>query len=500
MDSICELVINTDKHNGLCPGTNFYAARHHIACAAGEPDAPSVSVVVPAYNNLEKYTKTCVECVLKYSGDLNYELILVDNGSTDETLVYFKTVPHPRKKIVKITKNLGALFGSNIGINLAAGRFIAIVYNDIYVTNNWLNNMLTCMLSDDKIGMIVPVSDHVSNMQHVDLGYSDFHDMQEKAAKFNRSDPRKWHERLRLAPPITFLRRECIDMMGMHDYGFFHDFADDDLTFRVRRAGYKAVLCKDVFVQHAGHTVMKNPEEYSESLEKGRLAFREKYHGLDAWDDVNNYEPTMMSYITVKEEFKSQRPQVLGVDVLCGTPLLEAKNALREQGVFHTDLFAFTTEAKYFPDLQTICTEKVKVDRPEYILEHFGGEEFDFILLGRQLNTYREPFRLLDNLLQLLRAGGQLLLKLKNTFDIGTLLRITGVELETDKAVVQHMSLTMLNNCLRDSCCSVKDVTVEPYRIDENIKNMLENVVFHSENAYIRAIARDFIVNVVRNF
>ncbi|BBB90418.1 MAG TPA: glycosyltransferase family 2 protein [Methylomusa anaerophila] len=493
----CEVIVtNTDNQTAPQPGENIYSARNNVAFSLGNSDAPLVSIVALGYNNLEKHTKTCIECILKYTTNIDYELILVDNGSADATFEYFKSVPHPNKKIVRVTKNIGAFYGANSGMKLASGNYVVGVSNDIYVTKNWLVNMLKCAMSDERIGMVVPVSDNVSNLQSVNLNFTDFNDMQKKAAAFNISDARKWHERLRLIPPTALFSKACLDMVGIQDYGFFHDFADDDLTFRVRRAGYKAILCKDVFVQHAGHTIMKNPEEYKQSLAKGRITFKNKYYGLDAWDDVNNYETTMMSYITGKKIFESKIPNILGIDVSCGTPLLEIKNSLRDKGIFNVRLSAFSAEAKYWLDLKTICDGQVAVDRTEYISEYFRQEKFDYILLGKPINTYRHPYLLLEQLLQVLEGDGQLLLKLRNTYDIGTLFRITGVDIATDSSIIHHISLDEFNRRLQYYGCCAKDIVAEPHPIDKNMKKMLDSISFNTEEAYLKAAAKDYILNI----
>ena len=71
-----------------------------------------------------------------------------------------------------------------------------------------------------------------------------------KAALFNKSNPAKWEEKIRLIPTAALYRREVFDTVGLYDAGFMHDFGDDDFTFRVRRAGYKLILCRDTFVHH----------------------------------------------------------------------------------------------------------------------------------------------------------------------------------------------------------------------------------------------------------
>ncbi|MCB8814160.1 glycosyltransferase family 2 protein [Desulfosporosinus shakirovi] len=497
-DSAQIIEINTDSKRIPEPGDNIYLARNNVITNLVEHDTPLVSLVVLGYNNLEKYTKTCVECILKYTKKTNYELILVDNGSSDGTFEFFESIEHPKKKVIKITNNLGVFFGANAGIKVAKGRFIVGISNDIFVTQNWLENLLKCALSDDRIGMVVPVSDNVSNLQSVDLNFADFDDMQNKAAEFNVSDPRKWHERLRLTPSMTLYNRVCMDMIGMTDYGFFHDFGDDDVTFRVRRAGYKAILCKDVFVRHAG-IATRDPEVFRKSLEKGRTTFQDKYYGIDAWDDVNNFESTMMSLVKAKQKFSESFPNILGVDVLCGTPLLEIKNTLRQQGVFNTRLSAFSTKAKYWLDLKTVCDGKVEVDRVDYIMEYFGHERFDYIIVGHYLNTYAYPYVFLEHLLQLLDNDGQLLIKIKNSYDIGTLLNIIGINISVDNYNIHHNSIKELNRQLDTHGYMIKDIIIEQHTFNNEIRDLLKNINFSDKNAYHKATAKEYIINIVKN-
>lgn len=67
-----------------------------------------------------------------------------------------------------------------------------------------------------------------------------------------------------------------------------HDFGDDDFTFRVRRAGYKLILCRDTFVHHDHNQEALPPERLAIS-QRSREFFREKYFGVDAWEDTGNY-------------------------------------------------------------------------------------------------------------------------------------------------------------------------------------------------------------------
>jgi len=493
----------TDDHKGDRRQDSGPAGEDNVAQTMLDDDAPLVTVYVMGYNRLER-TRTCVECVMKYTTGIDYELILADNGSTDNTVDFFESVPHARKKVIRITKNIGAAYAADLAVTNARGKYVVGIANDVYVTTNWLSNMLMCAMSDDRIGMVSPLSSNVSNLQNAGITFDNFAEMQLKAAEHNVSDPRKWRERLRIVTLGTLYRRECLDMIGKPDYGFLHDFVDDDLTFRIRRAGYKAILCGDVFVHHDHDPIKdRDPGELRESLEEGKVNFRQKYFGLDAWDDVNNYEPVMMSLVKPEEERGRTFPQILGIDVLCGTPILELKNKLRMADIFDSQLSAFTSEAKYYLDLQTICDGRVYVDRPEYLTEHFKAAEFDYIVLGEPINTYGQPYKLLGQILTLLKDDGQLLVKLRNTHDLQTFFKVMRHNIIGNGQITSHISLEDLNVYLSQYGYRFKNVTAEFHVVDEDSKALLKKAIDKSgisknaDDSFTRMMVRDYVVNIV---
>lgn len=388
------------------------AANYRMYDRAG---TPKCTVAVIGWQRLHK-TKYCVECILKYTQDVDYELILVDGGSTDGTYEFYRTVEHPNKKIIRLTQNMGLHFLWPVLRGAFTGKYLAVVSNDIYVTQNWLSNLLTCMESDAAIGFVEPVSSNVSNFQQVDLPYSNFDEMQSQAAAFNVSDAAKWQERLRLVSPIVIYSRPVLDTVGVFDSAFVHDFAEDDYSARLRRAGYKLMLCGDTWICH-DHDFRnmedKDPAAFQRSLDYGRAVYREKYHGIDPWDDINNYEHILLSPLDALPQ-TAEGLRVLAVDVRCGTPVLEIRNCLRRRGMTCAHSQAFTTQAKYYQDLLTVC-DAVDCGRIDDIGDYCAEAAFDIIVLGEPLNAYSEPLLLLKRLYGFLKSGGVLLLKLQNT-------------------------------------------------------------------------------------
>lgn len=469
------IIVNTDEKEISFTTDNIFDIRENFVDTMTGKNAPLVSIYVLAYNNLEKYTKTCVECILKYTEGVDYELVLCDNGSNDGTFEYFKTVPYDRKKIIRVTKNIGAYEGARHVIPNCSGKYIVCVANDLYVTKNWLNNMLKCAMSDSKIGMVNPMSDYISNNQSVDLDYKDFNDMQKKAAAFNISDPKKWEERIRLITLGTLWKKACLDTIGFLDYGFIHDFADDDISFRIRRAGYKIMLCKDVFISHAGKITDKGSDFANQSLIKGRQIFKDKYYGIDAWDDVCNFEPNIMSLLGIDN--KKSNYKILGIDVCCGTPLLEMKSILRKKNDVNIELSAFTTEAKYWLDLSTICDTEVKCDRVHFIRDYYKEKQFDYIVLGKQLNRYSEPYKLIKTILSLLSEDGELFIKVNNDYDIQKFLYHLdqyNMNLESSQS---YVDIQGLNNNIESEGFYIEKIVGELHVVNSESRKIIESKI-----------------------
>jgi len=234
-------------------------------------------------------------------------------------------------------------------------------------------------------------------------------------------------------------------------------------------------------------------------LENGRQNFKNKYYGIDAWDDVNNYEHAMISML--------KRPlygtnEVLGVDVRCGSPILEIKNKLKMFNSFDTYLSAFTEEAKYFIDLKTICQGQVECDRIEFISEHFSVQSFDYVVLGKPLNLYSEPLKALISILNLINENGQVLLKLRNINDVRTLSNIFGESSSYDEDYPVNWTIDDLQAWIIKLGYKIDKVLIEPHNLNEEYINTIK--LFCEKNSigqesYNRLIAKDYVISIVKN-
>lgn len=492
--------INTDELQAVSAGEGLFENRNSVVKQMQRGAAAEVSIIIQAYNRLDK-TKRCVESVLNYTDGIDYELILIDNGSTDGTLEYFSSISWEKKTVLRITKNIGAGYPSLLLGVKDFGQFVCILGNDVVVTHHWLKNLLTCVKSDLKIGMAVPASSNVSNLQEVSLPFHGYEEMQAKAKKFNQSDSRKWEDRLRLITVATLYRKEVFLALGwpLADMGFFHDFGDDDVSFAVRRMGYRIVLAGDTWVCH-DHDFRrgegKDPAEFERSLRVGRANFQEKYHGVDAWEDVNNYYSPYLEQLPYQKSADVIR--VLGVDVRCGTPILDIKNWLRRSSVFNPELSAFVQDPKYWTDLKTICGGPVICDREEFLIDSFPREYFDYVAVDRPLNRYHEPQKIMNDLFFLCKKGGIIFCKLRNSFSFLEYIHLLGQREVQPEEISYNVTLETVRMAL-NKLGTVKHVVGIPFPMPEEQKELLKSLIpanlpdGQAQDAVSRMLCQEFL-------
>jgi glycosyltransferase involved in cell wall biosynthesis len=116
-----------------------------------EPSPPLVSVVMPVYNGAA-YIRAAVESVIRQT-ITNWELIILDDCSTDDTLRVLAAIVDPRIRVVESPQNRGQAHQMNTGIQLAKGQFIAIAHADDINEPERLEHQLRLFGNDPDIGV-----------------------------------------------------------------------------------------------------------------------------------------------------------------------------------------------------------------------------------------------------------------------------------------------------------------------------------------------------------
>jgi GT2 family glycosyltransferase/glycosyltransferase involved in cell wall biosynthesis len=115
-----------------------------------QPD-PEVSIIVPVYNQLD-YTIGCLQSLMDLDTPYAFEVIVMDDGSTDDTETALSDVPGLR--YVRNETNLGFLRNCNKGASLARGRYLAFLNNDTELDSNWLTALRRTFDEHEKVGLV----------------------------------------------------------------------------------------------------------------------------------------------------------------------------------------------------------------------------------------------------------------------------------------------------------------------------------------------------------
>ncbi len=237
--------------------------------------APSVSIVIPTYNN-HALTRTCLTSLYKTLADTPYEIICVDNASTDGT-PHLLEAEASKKRIclIRNNQNLGFAKACNQGAFNSQGEFVVFLNNDTVVREGWLDAMIQCIKSSPDIGAVgSKLLYPEGTIQHAGVTF-DSQAIPYHIYRFADADA-SYVNKERSFSAVTgacmLLRREAFLGIGGFDEAFQNGLEDVDLCLRIRKEGLRvryapqSVVCHYESVSPGRFT--KARENYSYFFEK----------------------------------------------------------------------------------------------------------------------------------------------------------------------------------------------------------------------------------------
>lgn len=189
---------------------------------------PTVSVVIPTYNRARLIARS-IQSVLNQSY-ADFEVLVIDDGSIDDTASVVAEFPDPRMNYIRLAKNAGAGAARNIGIRMSKGKFIAFQDSD----DEWLPQKLAKHMSvfeESSPGLGVVYSD----MQRILFDGSVIYFAAPAVVLGRLVNPvNHFYQAWRLGIQSTVIKRECLDAVG-----YFNEalpaFEDLELFIRLSR-------------------------------------------------------------------------------------------------------------------------------------------------------------------------------------------------------------------------------------------------------------------------
>lgn len=262
---------------------NTWKVRQEALDQAIRETYPLVSIIIVTYNNLP-LNRLCLESVLNDTDYPNFEVIVIDNASSDDTPSYLKSLPHPRLTIILNDENRGFSAANNQGFALARGKFLCLLNNDTVVAGSWLSTLVRHLQVNPDVGLVGPVTNAIDNEAKIPAGYRNLLDMPAWAATYCQNKSGCLEDISMLAFFCVVMPRSVFETVGLLDERFgIGMFEDDDYNRRVRAAGFKIKLAQDAYIHHWQCASFKllGKEAYLETFYENEKKYRSKW-AIDA--------------------------------------------------------------------------------------------------------------------------------------------------------------------------------------------------------------------------
>ncbi len=224
---------------------------------------PLVSIVVLNYNG-GKFLVEAIGSILKTQYP-NFEVILADNGSTDDSIHRIALMTKdPRLRILKNKQNLQYAIGNNVAVDEAKGVYVALLNNDVSTTPGWLTPLVDVLNSNPNVGACQSKLLQFFNPRMFDSagGFMTTNGIGGNRG-FDVVDEGQYDETEQIfvaKGAAMLIRKDLFKKVGGFDPLFIALYEDVDLSWRIHLAGFKVVYVPTSIVYHIGRaSSRKNP-------------------------------------------------------------------------------------------------------------------------------------------------------------------------------------------------------------------------------------------------
>ncbi len=252
------------------------------------------AVVVLSYNGKEYHEKFFPLLISESIG--RYDIILIDNASTDDTLAYVHR-RFPEVQTIALEKNVGFTGGYIEGLSQIDGyKYWVLLSADFEVSQNWFEPLYTHMESDDKIGACQPKIKYQREKTYFEYagasgGFMDimgyffcrgriFDTLEQDQGQYDATIDCFW-----AGGGCFFVRTDTYQRMGGLERELYAHMEEIDLCWRMKNAGYRISCVPASTVFHIGGSVISygSPQKTFYNFRNNLLIFVKNFHGFKFW-------------------------------------------------------------------------------------------------------------------------------------------------------------------------------------------------------------------------
>lgn len=232
---------------------------------------PLTSIVIVNWNG-GKYLNDCITS-LENQIYQNYEIILVDNASSDGS-VEFVERQFPKVHVIKNKENVGFAEGNNVGIRNSKGEIIALFNPDAVADKNWLSNLISILQSSDKIGAAMGKMYYLGDQYGKDQVFCTWPKISTiTAMPYNFHDNEPVSKVDYLSGAAMVVKKSVIEKIGLLDSDYFLYFEETDWCARMIRAGYDLLYSPYAIVWHVVSATISESDKKIYFMERSRIRF-----------------------------------------------------------------------------------------------------------------------------------------------------------------------------------------------------------------------------------
>ncbi|MEH2235899.1 glycosyltransferase family 2 protein [Nostoc sp.] len=248
----------------------------------------SVSVILVNYNGAE-ILPDCLKSIQKFIDVPTYEIILVDNASSDGS-VELVAENYPQIRLVKQKENRGFGAGNNAGAKLASGEFLFLLNTDTVLTSNIFPHLIKLMEADPQVGIIGPKLLNSDGSLQISISpalgiQGEYQARQIHQAYQNISQQNLIEQKFQEIQEVDivvgaafFIRSILFDELGGFDENFFMYFEESDLCQRAQNQGYKIIYTPHVSLIHLkGYSIQKAANTMAIEYRRSQIYYYQKH-------------------------------------------------------------------------------------------------------------------------------------------------------------------------------------------------------------------------------